>query len=263
MVAVATARDIFAMGDRIPTNIRMLLILEILGDQGRAMTPTEIARLIGLPKQTVHRLCTTLVEERFLVRETNGKRLRPARRMRKLASDTLHSSHFQIARHQILTQVVEKVQETVNFVVPEAQGMAYLDRVESRWPFQIHLPIGTHVPFHCTASGKTYLASLQPAERRVVVDGLKLDRHTDNTHLSAGSLLDELKSVARQGYALDREEFIDGMVAIAVPVKDDRGRYIASIAFHGPVQRISLERSVAQKDVLFEAASSLSEVLIS
>ncbi|MHA1190081.1 MAG: IclR family transcriptional regulator, partial [Alphaproteobacteria bacterium] len=160
------------MSERIPTNLRTLLILEILGTAGVPMTPTEIARQIDLPKQTVHRLCATLVEEGFLVRETSGKRLRPARRMRQLAADTLHASHYQLARHQILLKVADRVQETVNFVVPQADGMRYLDRVESRWPFRIQLPIGTHVPFHCTASGKTYLASLPALNRRNMVAGL-------------------------------------------------------------------------------------------
>ena len=250
------------MTDRIPTNLRLLLIMEILAERGEPMTPTEISRAIGLPKQTVHRLCVTLLEERFLVREVNGKRLRPARRMRNLASATMHSSHFHVARHQILVKVAEQVQETVNFVVPEALGMTYLDRVESRWPFQIQLPIGTHVPFHCTASGKTFLASLRPAERRAFVNAINLDPHTPNTHRNCESLLDDLKSVSRLGYALDREEFVEGMVAIAVPIKDPTGRYLASVAFHGPVQRISVESSIAQKDVLLEAAEALADVLI-
>ena len=68
--------------DRIATNLRTLLILEVVGTTNEPMTPTEINHSIGLPKQTIHRLCTTLVEEGFLVYEPNGKRLRAARRAR-------------------------------------------------------------------------------------------------------------------------------------------------------------------------------------
>ena len=115
---------------------------------------------------------------------------------------------------------------------------------------------------HCTASGKTFLASLRPAERRAFVSAIKLERHTPNTHLDPESLLEDLGSVAKLGYALDREEFVEGMVAIAVPVKDRSGRYLASIAFHAPVQRVSVEGAIAQKDVLQEAANALADVLI-
>ena len=85
--------------------------------------------------------------------------------------------------------------------------MFYADRVETDWPFRVLLPVGTHVPFHCTASGKTYLASLPAAKRRTMLAGLDLHQYTETTHLSAATLEQELKQVARDGYALDREEF--------------------------------------------------------
>lgn len=248
---------------RIPTNLRVLRILEILGTSDKPMSPTEINQALGLPKQTVHRLCKTLLTEGYLVKETNGKRLRPARRLRTLASGVLFASRFHLSRHQILIDVAAEVNETVNFVVPEEKGMTYLDRVETDWPFRILLPIGTHVPFHCTASGKTYLASLQPAARRAMVDCLKLEKLTDNTHDNSNSLLRELDEVAEQGYALDNEEFVSGMVAIAVPIVDDRKRFCAALAFHGPTQRLSIESAKANVDMLSDAAQRMSIALFS
>ena len=105
-------------------------------------------------------MCNTLSEEGFLFREKPGKKLRPARRLRRLASGLLQASRYHIARHQILLNVAEQVGETVNFVMPEEDGMSYIDRVETDWPFRVQLPVGSHVPFHCTASGKVFLASL-------------------------------------------------------------------------------------------------------
>ena len=89
--------------------------------------------------------------------------------------------------------------------------MRYIDRVETGWAFRIQLPIGTLVPFHCTASGKTYIASMPPRERRKFVSALTLDRHTNRTHTDPQALLDEVAEIARQGYAIDDEEMMDGM----------------------------------------------------
>jgi len=247
--------------DKIPTNLRTLRILEIVSGASQPMTPTEINANLGLPKQTVHRLCQTLLREGFLVREGAGKRLRPGRRLRSLAAGALHASRFHIARHQILLQVAEIVHETVNFVVPGDAGMTYRDRIETDWALRILLPVGTHVPFHCTASGKTFLASLPPPERDAMVTSLRLDRHTAMTHTEPGPLLAELKEIAEQGYALDNEEFFDSMVAIAVPVHDEKRRYVTSLAFHGPTQRLSLENAIARKNVLQDAAARLSASL--
>ena len=111
---------------RIPTNLRTLRILEVLGKSEKPMTPTEINNELGLPKQTVHRLCTTLEDEGFLIRETNGKRLQPSPRLKNMASGILHGSRNQVALRQVLVDIAAKVNETVNLVVPEEDGMMYL-----------------------------------------------------------------------------------------------------------------------------------------
>ena len=251
------------MKERIPTNLRTLLVLEVLGLSDRPMSPTEINHEIGLPKQTIHRLCTKLELEGFLAREVDGKKLRPTRRARLMASGILHASRDHIARRQVMQRVAEDVGETVNFVVPDSGGMIYIDRIETDWPFRVQLPIGTHVPFHCTASGKTFLASLAPKARQAMVRSLRLQYLTPNTLSTVEALLAELKTVAKQGYATDREEFVEGMVAIAVPIVDHRGRYSASLAFHGPAQRLTIEDAIARKKILIEAAQKMKDVLFS
>ncbi|MEW7008785.1 MULTISPECIES: IclR family transcriptional regulator [unclassified Lentilitoribacter] len=247
--------------NRIPTNLRTLMILEIMGRSESAMTPTQINAELGLPKQTVHRLCTTLENEGYLVREADGKRLRPSRKLRLIANGLLHASRFHITRHQILVDVANKVQETVNMVVPEETGMNYIDRVETDWPFRIQLPVGSNVPFHCTASGKTFMASMPKSKREQFVAGLKLKKWTDKTHQTAASLLEDLKQTRKRGYAIDDEEFMDDMVAIAVPVTDAKGRFVASLAFHGPIQRISIDEMISRKQHLFDGAVALSTAL--
>lgn len=227
--------------DRIATNLRTLLILEVIGTSGEPMTPTEINQSIGLPKQTIHRLCATLVEEGFLVYEPNGKRLRAARRARMLGAGLLHSSRDHMLRRQILLDLAMKTGETINYVVPEDDGMSYLDRVETGWAFRVQLPIGSNVPFHCTASGKTFLASLDTRKRKAFAHGLALERKTPKTITDPDALLTELAAVSKAGFAFDNEEFMEGMVAIAVPVTDEAGRFLAAIACHGPNVRLSLD----------------------
>lgn len=245
--------------ERIPTNLRVLLLLEALGRSDRAMTPTELNAVIGLPKQTVHRLCATLEAEGFLIRDTGGKRFRAARRARLMGAGLLHASWANIARHQVLARVALELGETVNFVVPEEEGMRYLDRVDTRWSFRVQLPVGTNVPFHCTASGKMFMASLAPKARLEFVNALKLSEHTEATVTDVDVLMAELKVIAKQGFAEDMGEFLDGMVAIAVPVRDELGRFVASLAVHGPGQRIRFPEARDMLPLLYEAAEQLRE----
>ena len=246
---------------RIPTNLRTLLILEAVGLTPDPMSPAEIGRAIGLPKQTTHRLCNTLLEERFLIRDERGRGLRPGRRARMMGQGVVHSSSSHVARHQVLMELANQVGETVNFVVPQDRGMAYQDRVETDWPFRVELPVGTNVPFHCTASGKTYLASLPKAERHRLVNVMHLEKKTANTITDPKALLHELADIAKQGYATDREEFLEGMIAIAVPVLDASGRYCASVAFHGPKLRVTEAQAIEKADLMFETSKKLTETI--
>ena len=66
-----------------PTNLRTLLILEVLGKSDRPMTATEINAELGLPKQTVHRLCVTLEEHGFITRPDNSRKYQVGRRLRE------------------------------------------------------------------------------------------------------------------------------------------------------------------------------------
>ncbi|NNE80283.1 MAG: IclR family transcriptional regulator [Silicimonas sp.] len=248
-------------GERIPTNLRAMRILEVMGHQKEPLSAADIGRLVGLPKQTIHRLCNTLVKEGYLARDESRGHLRPGRRGRDMASGILHVSSSHIARHQILKSVADEVGETVNFVVPEDQGMSYQDRVETNWAFRIQLPVGSHVPFHCTASGKTFLSTLPNAERRRLVNVMSLTANTPSTVTRPEDLLNELKLIARQGYALDNEEFVEGMVAVAVPVRDLSGRYFASLAVHGPVQRMTLDQAIDLAPMLSEASEKLTTVI--
>lgn len=246
---------------RIPTNLRTLRILEVLGSSGDAMTATEINAELNLPKQTVHRLCTTLEQNGFIIRKNIGKKYQIARRLRAMGAGLLHNSRDYIARHQVLLSVNELVGETVNYAVPSASGMNYLDRVETDWAFRIQQPIGTSVPFHCTASGKCFLASLTKKHQLALVESLHLTEMTANTLTDKAALMEELSDIKAKGYALDREEFMPGLVAIAVPIFDAENRFVAGLAYHGPTQRLKLSSMIESKDILLTARRKLEKIL--
>ena len=60
--------------------------------------------------------------------------------------------------------------------------MNYIDRVETNWAFRVALPIGTQMPFHCTASGKLFMASLPAARRRAFLSSLNASADTEYIH---------------------------------------------------------------------------------
>lgn len=244
-----------------PRNLRFLLILEEVARVGVPMTPTEINQNIGLPKQTLHRLFATLESEGFLQRELDGRTYSPGPRMRAMSVGILSSARAQAARLMVMEGLAASIGETCNLVIPDRLDMLYVDRVETNWPLRIQFPIGSHVPFYCTASGKLYLASLPAAQLRPMVKACKFVKLAKNTITSPAKLLAEVERIREQGYSTDNQEFVDGMIAVATAITDPQGNMVASLAFHAPTPRMDLGQALAHLDTLKKAAVELSRIL--
>ncbi|WP_433989308.1 Transcriptional repressor IclR (plasmid) [Pseudoseohaeicola sp. NH-UV-7] len=241
----------------IPTNLRVLLLLEEVAKSGVPITPTEVNTRIGLPKPTVHRLFATMEREGFLQRDIDGKSYSPGPRLRRFSINVLSSLRIRTARVTVLTALAEEIGETCNITTPDRDCMIYLDRVETKWPLRIQLPVGTTVPFHCTASGKMYLSTLRPSHLRTYIRSAKLTAQTEKTLTDPDDLAAEIKRVQERGYSTDNEEFMDAMVAIAVPISDPSGRMLATLAVHAPTHRISLEGLQAHLPLITKTAQTL------
>ena len=124
------------------------------------------------------------------------------------------------------------------------------------------MQIGSIVPFHCTASGKMYLSTLAPRMVQKFAESAKLDRHTPKTLTDPAALLEEIKVIREQGYSIDDEEFMEGMVAIAVPVLDDIGRLMSTLSIHAPIQRGDKEALKEHLGRLQAASKDLSELVL-
>jgi DNA-binding IclR family transcriptional regulator len=248
-------------GERGSAIQRALAVLEGVAGADRPISATELNGALDLPKATVHRLCRMLEREGFLQRELDGKRFVPGPRLNRLALSVIAGSGLRAERHAILHAVSTEIGETCNVTVPDGSEMHYVDRVETHWPLRLQFPIGTRVPLHCTASGKLFLSSLPNARRKRLLTRLALDRRTARTLTEPATLEAALMRIRKEQLGTDDEEFVDGMVAVAVPVTDPRGRLIATLATHAPRQRMTLEAARRHLPALRRAAAQLSELL--
>lgn len=246
----------------IPTNLRLLLLLEEIARVGTPLTPTAANEVLGLPKPTVHRLFHRLEEEGFLQRDVDGRSYSPGQRLRRMSMNVLSSSRLRTVRLAVLNALTEDVGETCNLATAERDGMIYIDRVETKWPLRIQLPVGSTVPFHCTASGKMYLSTLPPRNLSKYLASAVLDAHTTDTMTDPAKIVREIEHIREVDYSTDNEEFMEGMVAIAVPIRDDQGRLMSTLSVHAPTQRISLTELKGHLERLRSAAADLSEMML-
>lgn len=240
---------------------RSLMLLARLAEEGRALSLTDLARHLTLPKATAHRLCTQLLESGFIVRDINERDYVVGPALRKLALHTLNHGTLRGLRHELLADLVAQVGETCNLTTLDGASVIYLDRVEAPWPWRLTLDVGEHVPLHCTASGKLFLALMPSEQRETLISQLSLKRMTDNTITTVPALRKECARIAAVGHSLDREEFIAGLIAIAVPVHDQNGSVCATLAVHAPVARLSIKQAAAWIPALNAAAKRMRKLL--
>lgn len=240
---------------------RCLRLLAVLAQEGRALSLAELGVRLGLPKATTHRLCAQLVEGGYLARDTDEKSFAVGPALRRLALDTLNHGVVRGLRHEVLAELVMQIGETCNFTTLDGTQVLYIDRVEAQWPLRLTLDVGSHVPLHCTASGKLLLAHLPRDERDALIGQLSLTRMTRHTLTQAKALREACEAIAQADHACDREEFIDGLIAVAVPVRDAAGQVRAAIALHAPTARLSLAEAERRLPALHAAARRMTPLI--
>ena len=240
---------------------RILAVLEQVANSDRPVTPTEINEKLNLPKATIHRLCSKLEDENILQREIDGKRFMPGNRLRQIALGTINNENFRTHRHAILRKLSEEVGETCNITIPDGSHMRYLERVETHWPLRMQFMIGTKVPLHCTASGKLFLSQLPGEQMSSLIENLILEQKTVNTLTNAKILKSALIKIRKEQVGTDNEEFVNGMVAVAVPIFDRRKRFIATLSIHAPNTRMSITEIINHIPRMQKASQDLTLIL--
>lgn len=242
--------------------LRLLELLELLARQPKPQTLPAVVALTGWPKPTVHRMLVQLERAGWLARDPDGRRYALAARTLRLAESALSSSAHQGVRHAVLVKLVSEVGESCNLTALSGADVVYLDRVESAFPLRVELRAGTRVPVHCSASGKLFLAWMAPRQRDTLLRSLGLERYTATTLTDRASLQAELEMVAREGYAVDAEEFVEGLVCVAVPVfAPDKRRVRCALALQAPAARMTLAQAKLQLPRLQAAAVALARTL--
>jgi DNA-binding IclR family transcriptional regulator len=242
--------------------LRLLELLDLLAREETPQALPDVVAKSGWPKPTVHRMLTQLEAGGWLVREPDGRHFALAPRLLRLSEAALSSSTLQGVRHAVLRQLVNEVGESCNLTALSGAEVIYLDRVESAFPLRMELRPGTRVPAHCSASGKLFLAWMGARQRRTLLDGLDLRRYTASTLTERDALEAELDTIRRDGHAVDAEEFVEGLVCVAVPVfAPGQTTVRCALALQAPAARMTLAQARLQLPRLQTAAQALARTL--
>ena len=244
------------------STLRAFGVLELVARADGPLSLDELTQLCGLPKPSVFRILGLLQRGGLVQREPAAKRYCIGARMSKLALEVMMRSPQRARRHAILQQLVAEIGETCNLTMLDGNEVLYLDRVETSSPVRVHLAAGSRVPLHCTASGKLFLSQLSERQVATLLGPGPYRRFTENTIIDPEELQKALRRIRNEGIGTDVGEFLEGSVAVSVPVTDAQGRVCATVAVHGPAPRVTLRSCMDFLPALRRAATAMAGTMV-
>jgi DNA-binding IclR family transcriptional regulator len=202
------------------------------------MESSALARAAQLHVSTVFRILQTLKLRNFVV-EAPGGLYKIGPRAFEVGNSFLRNTSLQSEGQQIVERLAAETGETANMGILDSDEVLYLAIAHGQRELGIQSNVGTRHPLYCTALGKVLMAGLGWPEARKRLSRIERIQMTENTIIDVARLGEELRKVATQGYALDTEERILGVRAVAAPVRDHSGRVVAAISAAGPAFRIT------------------------
>jgi IclR family transcriptional regulator, acetate operon repressor len=236
----------------------------ILEHVAHARGPVDVLDIIGslkLPKATAYRLVDWFINQGYLAREPGRRRLIVGPRFTNLAFGALSSATRNDMPHVVLQRLVHTLNETCNIGTLLNGEVVYLDRVEAEhWPLRLHYTSGSRVPLHCSAIGKLFLALAPAPRRRRLLQSLELRRFTDRTIIDSARLDEELRQIRKEQVSFDREEYLLGVVCMAVPVLGRNGDPLAALAVQAPEARMNVDTARRHLPALRRVATELADI---
>ena len=158
----------------------------------------------------------------------------------------------------VLKHLSTQTGETAHLAILSGNHSLLVEVCQSPSPIRVGAPEGTLASLHCSATGKVLLAG-QPDDRLELMLGTKpLPTQTRKTLTTLPQLRKELTRVRKQGYAVDEEEFFEGIRCLAAPVRNVAGDVVGAIGITGAATRFTATRIPAVARQIIMAADSVS-----
>jgi IclR family KDG regulon transcriptional repressor len=220
---------------------RALEVLSCFEVERQALSLTQIAERLHIPKSTVFRLLATLENQSFVQRQSETGLYHLGTRLIHLgavASRTWDVGQWALPH---LQRLAAEYGETVDLAILDGTSVVYLLVEESPQRVRLGAAVGQRLPAFCTASGKAFLAYL-PAAQVAALTTSRLTQYTPTTRTDLDDLNHDLQETRERGFALSEQEYEKDINAVAAPVLNVQGLPVFTLAIAGPSFRLPRER---------------------
>lgn len=235
-------------------------ILESLSFGGRPGRVTDLAAELGTTKNRIYRHLVTLANLGYVVRDPETERYKVGIRLVQLGSAVANQYDLLSVSRPAMRRVRDALGNTVVLSKVDADQIYAIERIDGTTGVTVGVVIGSPLGLHSSAQGKIVLAF---GQRGLLESALSapLEPRTGRTITDPARLREEIEDVRRQGWAGAPGETMTGINGIAVPILDEIGELIATLAVLGSVDELPSSPSPRQIDALREGAREISSNL--
>lgn len=211
-----------------PVLKRALDIIRFIVKEQHPLGITEIAQTLAINKSTAFGILRALEEQGFIVKDKASKKYSMGEQLFELSKMIFRRTDIATLAKPFLERLADLVEETVFMGVREDDRLKIVQVAEAKKDLKISSPIGACLPILAGAAGKVCLSAMRDNEIEGLLSRKGLRRYTENSFTNKNLFLNEIEEARRTGYAVDLEEFIKGIRAVAALIRS-RGEPVAAV----------------------------------
>jgi IclR family KDG regulon transcriptional repressor len=202
-----------------PSVKKAFKILHTIADSSNGLGVSELAKQLKIGKSTVHGITSALEEIGVLVRDPKRKKYSLGFTLLELRKKAYGKMELRDVAKTPMEKLMEKIGETVFLGILSGDHVTMLDMVESHHEMKITSPPGTRLPLIAGATGKVFLSQLEEKKAKEVIQKIGLIKFTSKSIVDQKKFFKEVEETKKRGYAIDDEEYMLGVKAIAAPIQ--------------------------------------------
>jgi len=237
---------------------RAVKVIEMLSEHPRGLKLTELSSRLDINPSSAHHLLNTLLPYDYIAQDPDTKKYLLGFRFLEISRRIMDNMDIRKVARQYLEALRRETREAVHLVVLRGNKVVYIDKIDNPGGLSLATYIGFATDPHAAAGGKVLLAGLPANTVKEIYQNRMLKNYGKKTITNLPMLLEELETVRTRGYAIDDEEYYEGVRCIAAPVRSG-GRVVASISVTGSIFTITMERIERElKDQVKKTADQIS-----
>ncbi|MGB9803168.1 IclR family transcriptional regulator [Desulfofundulus sp.] len=236
-----------------------LIVLQAISEHGseNGLSIRELFHLTGFPPSTIHRFLQTFKDFGMVEQDPETRNYRLGPQLLKMGLQVRGMLDLRKEALPVLKELTLRTSEDSYLTVVQGNMGVFLERVEGPYPVKVMELVGKEVPLHRGAARKALLAFMDNDFIHLYIKEMVGQQEL----LHPEMLLEEIKKIRQQGYAITYGDYLDHGVGIAAPVYDFSGSVRASIGIIGIESRFTEERLPVLIREVKHAAETLSRKL--